>query len=222
MLARSFALLPSRPPLSLCKCHSPRRPLAAAAAVRAPLSASFTVRPMSSQRSDVSGRESWDKLRGHIASTRFCMLATTQADGVVRSRPMAAQSTDHDQQGELWFFTRRHSHKVDELKQQPNVNVSFIAQGETLFISVSGRAELVLDKQRMKDLWTPALKVLTPHPPTRATTAPPLLARSVSRESVWCVLCAVWRVGCVRVCVRGVAWLTCVCPLAVATDPLTN
>ena len=116
---------------------------------------------MSSEQlsSSSSSAASWDKLRGMIGSTRFCMLATVQSDGSLRSRPMAAQQTDYSAQGQLWFFTQRHSHKVDELKQQPNVNVAFVAQGETLFISVSGKAELVLDKQKMKDMWSPPLKV---------------------------------------------------------------
>jgi len=97
-----------------------------------------------------------------IDSAKYCMLATTQADGVIRSRPMATQSTDKAAEGELWFFTRHHSTKVDEMRQRPHVNLSFVAQGETLFISVSGKGEVVLDKQKMKELWNPALKAWFP------------------------------------------------------------
>ena len=74
---------------------------------------------------------------------------------------MACQQTDYSAEGELWFFTQLHSHKVDEMKARPDVNVSFVAQGETLFISVSGKGDIVLDKKKMKDMWNPLLKVNT-------------------------------------------------------------
>ena len=121
----------------------------------------------------LSGYESWQKLRGLIASTKFCMLVTAEADGTLRSRPMATQATDYEREGELWFFTKQHSGKVEEMKAHPNVNLAFEAQGETLFISVSGKGEVVLDRQKMKDMWNPVLKVHTlhaaAHTPARTT-----------------------------------------------------
>jgi len=139
---------------------------------------------MSSSSSSVgSSSEQWGKLRGLIGSSKFCMLSTRQSDGTIRSRPMATQETDYDTEGEIWFFTQLHSHKVDELKQQPNVNVSYIAQNESLFISVSGTAGIVLDKQKMKDMWNPALKAWFPKELDDPELA--LLRVNVSESEYW-------------------------------------
>ena len=172
MLLRLLPQLRSRlsvpPPICHCTLHL-RCSSSFAAVPRYPATTTVIatrrtpyLRSMSSQSSSGGGSDSeaaWSKLSAMIRSTKFCMLATTQPDGLIRSRPMATQSTDYDKQGELWFFTQRHSHKVDEMKQHPDVNLAFAAQSETLFISVSGKAELVMDKQKMTDMWNPVLKV---------------------------------------------------------------
>ena len=110
--------------------------------------------------------ESWQKLTGLIEHTKFTMMATvSSADGTIRSRPMATQHVGDRsslEPGTLWFFTQRSSHKVEELRANPQVNLGYIGQGETLFISVSGTAELVVDEKKNAELWNPVLKAWFP------------------------------------------------------------
>ena len=64
--------------------------------------------------------------------------------------------------GNVWFFTYANSHKVHEIETRPQVNVSFSSPKDQTYVSLAGRAELVRDKAKIKELWTPALKAWFP------------------------------------------------------------
>jgi general stress protein 26 len=65
--------------------------------------------------------------------------------------------------GTLWFFTKKSSPKVGEIQQNlGQVNVSYSDPNKMSFISVSGKAELVDDKAKLKELWSSYLKVFFP------------------------------------------------------------
>jgi general stress protein 26 len=114
-----------------------------------------------SSSSDAGGE--WGRLVELIEKAKFAMMATvTTSDGTIRSRPMATQHIAHHEKGTLWFFTGHHSGKVDELHSNPQVNLGYIGDGQSLFISVSGKGELNVDKAKMKELWNPTLKAWFP------------------------------------------------------------
>jgi general stress protein 26 len=91
---------------------------------------------------------------------KFAMLTTVEEDGTLHSRPMTAQQVGFD--GDLWFFTRVDSPKVWESQTHRQVNVAFADTAKSKFISASGTAMLVRDREKMKELWTPVLKVFFP------------------------------------------------------------
>lgn len=86
------------------------------------------------------------------------MLVTTAADGQLRSRPMAVADVEPD--SDLWFVTGDASGKVDEILQHPKVNVSM--QSDRRFLSLSGIATLVHDRNRIEELWNEAWRVWFP------------------------------------------------------------
>ncbi len=90
-----------------------------------------------------------------IKGIRIAMLTTVRSDGSLRSRPMAAQEAEFD--GTLWFFTRAVSPKVGEVEEEGQVNVSYADSEDRRYISISGRATLVLDRQKVEALWNPGL-----------------------------------------------------------------
>lgn len=100
------------------------------------------------------------KLAGMIKKTKFGMLTTASEDGSLRSRPMATQEQEFD--GELWFFTRADSDKVQQAEQHEQVNVAYSNPDDMQFLSVSGSAQLVHDKAKMKELWNPIYKAWFP------------------------------------------------------------
>ncbi len=93
-----------------------------------------------------------EKLRELTRGTRVAMLTTAMPDGSLRSRPMGVANQEFD--GEFWFFTGWDSEKVHELLQDAHVNLSFVIHAENRYISVSGRATIVRDREKAERFWT--------------------------------------------------------------------
>ena len=110
------------------------------------------------------------------------MLTTVDESGDLHSRPMSLNG-DVDDYGNLWFFTSSNSHKASEIEETPNVNVSFIDTDQQHYVSISGAAELVRDKQKIKELWKPVLKAWFPDGPDQPDVA--LLKVKVSKAEYW-------------------------------------
>lgn len=95
------------------------------------------------------------KLAEKVKGIKVAMLTTMGEDGLPRSRPMGAQDLDAD--GKLWFFTSAGSDKAREIAENPQVNVSYAHMGASRYVSVSGKAEVVEDREKAKELWSPLL-----------------------------------------------------------------
>ena len=98
------------------------------------------------------------KLRELLADFGLAMLVTRTPDGSLRGRPMALAEVEPD--GTLWFATDRHSAKVDELARDNQVAVTL--QSKTRFVSLSGTAATVEDRERLSRLWKAEWKVWFP------------------------------------------------------------
>lgn len=97
-----------------------------------------------------------DKVAEMVGEAKFAMLTTMEKDGTLRSRPMATMELDGG--GNLWFFTSRSSPKVEETDQHRQVNLCYVRSEKQDYLSVSGVAQLIDDKEKMKALWTPWIK----------------------------------------------------------------
>jgi general stress protein 26 len=93
------------------------------------------------------------KLADLIDEARIGMLTTEEADGTLRSRPLA--TLEMDSAGKLWFFTAMSSGKVEEIDQHRKVNLSYANLDKQDYVSISGHARLFRDPQKMQELWTP-------------------------------------------------------------------
>lgn len=101
-----------------------------------------------------------EKLWSVIKDLRFAMLTTSDDDGTLNSRPMASSQDSFD--GTLRFLTRASSHKVREIQQDHDVNVSYSDPGSQTFVSIAGRARLTRDRAKAEELWSPVAKVWFP------------------------------------------------------------
>ncbi|MBD2166385.1 pyridoxamine 5'-phosphate oxidase family protein [Calothrix membranacea FACHB-236] len=97
------------------------------------------------------------QLRELIQDIGCSMLTTVDEDGSLHSRPMD-KSSDIQPDGTLWFFTNASSHKVFEIEHRQQVNLSFSSPNQKRYVSVSGSAELVNDRNKMQELWKPELE----------------------------------------------------------------
>ena len=101
-----------------------------------------------------------EKLAELIADVRICMLTTVDRDGKPWSRPMATQEAEFD--GDLWFFTRDDSEKVERIGENRNVGVAFAQPGSQEYVTMAGTALVVDDRQKAEELWAEPLRAWFP------------------------------------------------------------
>jgi general stress protein 26 len=94
-----------------------------------------------------------EKLAEIISGIRVAMLTSIDEDGALLSRPMATQDSGFD--GALWFFTRSDSAKIESYSQGKHVNVTYSDAEHQRYTSVAGTADLVTDREIIRDLWRP-------------------------------------------------------------------
>jgi general stress protein 26 len=80
---------------------------------------------------------------------RIAMFTTIDGDGHFVSRPMAQQEVEFD--GSLWFFAERSSRKAAHIAVNPYVSVT-LTSNDT-WVSLAGKALVVDDPQKVKELW---------------------------------------------------------------------
>ena len=81
---------------------------------------------------------------------RFCMFSTWNGDKL-RSRPMGAFV--RRQEGVIYFLTDVRAHKDEEIREFPKICLAFADPRGQKYVSVSGRAEVVSDRQEIRELW---------------------------------------------------------------------
>ena len=104
-------------------------------------------------------QESIEKIRELTHGIDFCMLTTVDG-GHLRSRPMSTQEFEFD--GDLWFFTSDDTHKITEIEKDNRVSAAYSKPDDNVYLSISGRAELVKDRTKIEELWSPVLKAWFP------------------------------------------------------------
>jgi general stress protein 26 len=112
------------------------------------------------QTKEITREQAIEKLQKLIHGIDYAMMTTVDDDGQLRSRPMSTQKTPFN--GTLWFFTGASTHKVSEIAHDQHVNLSYADPDDNRYVSISGRAQLVRDKAKIKELWNPAYKAWFP------------------------------------------------------------
>ncbi|MGE0233593.1 MAG: pyridoxamine 5'-phosphate oxidase family protein [Flavobacteriaceae bacterium] len=82
-----------------------------------------------------------------------CMLATQDGD-LIRARPMAAMPDR--EAGAIYFLTDVKGHKDEDIARHPEVCLSFAEPGDNHYLSVTGRAEISADRDKIEQLWSAA------------------------------------------------------------------
>lgn len=104
-----------------------------------------------------SANEEIKKVGEIIGDVRVAMLTTLDEQHRLTSRPMSVQEVESS--GTIWFFTTMAGQLMSDVNAEANVNLTFAGKGKSEFLSVSGRAEAVVDRLKMESLWHPSLKV---------------------------------------------------------------
>lgn len=104
------------------------------------------------------------KIRALIEGIDYATFTTRGSGGApLHARPMAFRKCEDD--GDLWFFTKKDSRKANEIGADPQVLVSFADPKTQTFVSITGRAELVADRARVAALWNEIYRTWFPGGP---------------------------------------------------------
>src|SRR5690554_2481597 len=95
-----------------------------------------------------------ETVRNLIKGIDIARLTSVTEQGLV-SRPMKTQEVEFD--GDLWFLTLKDTEKYEELLANPNVNVAYVGKS---YVSIRGTAELVDNREKIKEYWNTAYEKL--------------------------------------------------------------
>jgi general stress protein 26 len=101
-------------------------------------------------------QEVWRLIKGEHAA----LLVTRGDDGSLDSRPMGCLQETFE--GTLWFATFKSSLKLQEIEANPQVLVSYARPSNHEYVSITGRARVVDDPDKIKKYWREALRVWFP------------------------------------------------------------
>jgi len=93
----------------------------------------------------------FSRLRNMVEHIKIAMLTSLDEKGNLISRPMAVQKMDNE--GVIWFFTKKNSTKTNELEKDERVNLTFSSLDKQLYVSVSGAAREDADRVKIDELW---------------------------------------------------------------------
>jgi general stress protein 26 len=108
---------------------------------------------------DLQGNKAGKKIKELVeAAKNSCFFCTKIVEGnQFSTRPMSAQKVDDD--GTLWFLSAVDSHKNKHIAEDPAVQLLFQGSPHSDFLTLYGKATITTDKQKIKELWEPLLKV---------------------------------------------------------------
>lgn len=97
------------------------------------------------------------KIAELLKDFRFAMLTTHTPEGKLAAHPLTVQETEFD--GDLWFIGGKDTEGVSDMRQRPQVNVSYSNPDGSNYVSLTGTAELVEDRAKLDELWSDFYKV---------------------------------------------------------------
>lgn len=107
---------------------------------------------------NLAGPEAIAKLKELVEKAETCFFCSNIKTGLPFStRPMSEQLVDEE--GNIWFLSRKDSEKNAEIAQDPLVQLLFQADKHSGFVSIYGIAELIDDQQKIDEFWQPMFKV---------------------------------------------------------------
>lgn len=85
----------------------------------------------------------------------ICMLATRDG-ALIRARPMGAYV--RSEENAVYFLTDARRHKDDEIARDPHVCLAFADSRGQTYVSLTGRATISADRDKIRELFTTPAK----------------------------------------------------------------
>ena len=125
--------------------------------------------------------EAQGKVWDLIKDIRIAMFVTQDSAGKLSARPMSAVNDEFS--GSLWFMTAGDSPKLEDVRASPDVLVAYSEPKNQNYVSARGKAEIVKDKTKVKELWSEMDRVWFPRGPDESDIA--LIRVEVESAEYW-------------------------------------
>jgi general stress protein 26 len=101
-----------------------------------------------------------DKLKQIVARCRVGMLGMRREDGIHFS-PMSHVDIDDD--GNLWFFASKEIGNSITAENKNNIFITYAQEANSTFLSITGKAYLNANREKMRELFNPYVKQWFPN-----------------------------------------------------------
>ncbi|MDH6253757.1 general stress protein 26 [Chryseobacterium sp. H1D6B] len=101
---------------------------------------------------NLSHLEAIKKIQELSENARICMFCTELENIPLNSRPMTLKETDDS--GNLWFISSDDSNKNFEIKEDRRVQLFFMNNSDSQYLSVYGEASVYKDKATIESKWS--------------------------------------------------------------------
>ncbi len=101
----------------------------------------------------MSKQQQMDTIQAMVKDIKYTMMTTRTHEDHLHSCPMNTTETSIGAK-EIWFIGHKPSETVDNIKNNPEVNLAYIALDDERYLSITGKAELVEDKEKLDELWS--------------------------------------------------------------------
>lgn len=105
---------------------------------------------------NLTANEAVEKIREIANNANICMFVTSLTNLPLAGRPMATQEVDEE--GNIWFMSDRNSNKDYEIEKDNRVQLFYSNTSNYEYLSIYGHAQLVNDRSKIEELWTPMAK----------------------------------------------------------------
>ena len=105
---------------------------------------------------NLTASDAVEKIREIAKDANICMFVTDLSTRPLMGRPMATQEVDDE--GNMWFLSDRNSDKNRDIEKDDRVQLFYSHTRNYEYLSVYGNAEIVNDRAKIEELWTPMAK----------------------------------------------------------------
>ncbi len=105
--------------------------------------------------------EAFAQLAEFIKGSNIALLTSVTSDGTLHSRPLLTRDVDRENNA-LWFLAASNFSKAERILHDREVALAYVSADRQSFASVSGRAEVVHDKAKARELWDPMAETRFP------------------------------------------------------------
>ncbi len=111
---------------------------------------------MGDEVKDLTRQDANKKIKELAEKADICLFTTNLTQLPLTTRPMSTRAVDEN--GDLWFFSRKGSNKNEEITADNRVQLFFSNNSSYEFLTLYGIATIIKDDAKAKELWSAIAK----------------------------------------------------------------